>query len=148
MFGPTGHGFSTGEWGLTFLGLLIGSLVGALLHPLQERVYLRRVAQNDGKGVPEARMWMARGGAFLLPISLFWFGWTSYASVPWIVPVIASSFFGLGIYIVILSILNYVVDSYVCARSLSFPYFHNMLSPHYKHYPHRFFMRQASNKLL
>lgn len=58
-------------------------------------------------------MWMARGGAFLLPISLFWFGWTSYASVPWIVPVVASTFFGLGIYIVILSILNYVVDSYV-----------------------------------
>lgn len=61
-------------------------------------------------------MWMARGGAFLLPISLFWFGWTSYASVPWIVPVIASAFFGLGIYIVILSILNYVVDSYVRPR--------------------------------
>jgi hypothetical protein len=28
------------------------------------------------------------------------------------VPVIASSFFGAGLYIVILSILNYVVDSY------------------------------------
>ncbi|CAN8103430.1 unnamed protein product [Discula destructiva] len=112
VFGPTGHGFSTGQWGLTFLGLLMGSVVGALLHPLQERVYLRRVARSDGKGVPEARMWMARGGAFLLPISLFWFGWTSYTSVPWIVPVIASGFFGLGIYIVILSILNYVVDSY------------------------------------
>lgn len=27
-------------------------------------------------------------------------------------PIIASSFFGLGIYIVILAILNYVVDSY------------------------------------
>lgn len=147
VFGPTGHGFSTGEWGLTFLGLLIGSLVGALLHPLQERVYLRRVAQNDGKGVPEARMWMARGGAFLLPISLFWFGWTSYASVPWIVPVIASAFFGLGIYIVILSILNYVVDSYVCNRRFLLS-ISSHASSQYKHHPHKSPMRQASNKLL
>lgn len=30
----------------------------------------------------------------------------------WIVPIIASVFFGAGIYIVILGILNYVVDSY------------------------------------
>lgn len=37
---------------------------------------------------------------------------TSYPSVPWIVPIIASALFGMGIYIVILSILNYIVDSY------------------------------------
>jgi len=55
---------------------------------------------------------MARAGSVIIPISLFWFAWTSYPSVPWIVPIIASGFFGLGIYIVILSILNYIVDSY------------------------------------
>lgn len=82
------------------------------LYPLQERYYLRCVAKNDGKGVPEARMWMARGGAILLPISLFWFGRTSYKSVHWIVLIIASSLFDGGIYIAILSILNYVVDGY------------------------------------
>ncbi|KAG9521738.1 MFS general substrate transporter, partial [Aureobasidium melanogenum] len=106
------HGFSTGEVGLSFLGLALGSVVGVAIYPIQERYYLRKVARNDGKGVPEARIWLARFGAFLLPISLFWFAWTSYPSVPWIVPIIASGFFGLGIYIVILSILNYVVDSY------------------------------------
>ncbi|KAF2140952.1 uncharacterized protein K452DRAFT_229687 [Aplosporella prunicola CBS 121167] len=112
VFGPTGHGFNTGEWGLSFLGLAIGSLVAACFHPLQERYYLKRVAANDGHGVPEARMWLARIGTFLLPISLFWFAWTSYPSVHWIVPIIASSFFGAGIYIIILAILNYVVDAY------------------------------------
>lgn len=68
--------------------------------------------KNDGKGVPEARMWMARLGAIFIPVSLFWFAWTSYSSIHWIVPIIASSMFGAGIYIIILSILNYVVDSY------------------------------------
>ncbi|KAF4158046.1 hypothetical protein CNMCM6936_003680 [Aspergillus lentulus] len=113
VFGPgTGHGFNTGQQGLSFLGMAIGPIVAFCLYPLQERYYLRRVAANGGKGEPEARMWMARWGAVLIPISLFWFGWTSYRSVHWIVPIIASSFFGAGIYIVILSILNYVVDSY------------------------------------
>jgi hypothetical protein len=113
VFGaPKGHPFNTGQQGLAFLGMAIGPIIAFCLYPLQERYYLRRVAENQGKGVPEARMWMARGGAILIPISLFWFGWTSYRSVHWIVPIIASSFFGAGIYIVILSILNYVVDSY------------------------------------
>lgn len=112
VFGD-GHGFNTGEWGLSFLGIALGSVAGAILHPLlQERHYLRKVRENDGKGVPEARLWMALAGSIIIPISLFWFAWTSFSSVPWIVPIVASSFFGLGIYIVILSILNYVVDSY------------------------------------
>lgn len=80
VFGD-GHGFNTGEVGLSFLGLTIGPLIGACLHFLQERYYLKRVAQNDGKGVPEARMWMGLAGAIMLPVSLFWFAWTSYSSV-------------------------------------------------------------------
>ena len=113
VFGPgKGHGFNGGEQGLSFLGLCVGPIIAFLFYPLQERYYLRRVAENEGKGVPEARMWMARLGALFIPVSLFWFGWTSYPSVHWIVPIIASSMFGAGIYIIILSILNYVVDSY------------------------------------
>lgn len=109
---PKGHGFNVGAQGLSFLGMAIGPLIAFICYPLQERYYLRRVRENDGKGVPEARMWMARLGAIFIPVSLFWFGWTSYRSVHWIVPIIASSFFGAGLYIVILSILNYVVDAY------------------------------------
>ncbi|KAH8755703.1 major facilitator superfamily domain-containing protein [Diaporthe sp. PMI_573] len=112
VFGQGGHQFNTGEWGAAFVGLLFGSLVAAIFHPLQESYYLKQVARNDGKGVPEARMYLARFGTFLLPISLFWFGWTSFRSVHWIVPIIASTFFGAGIYIIILAVLNYVVDSY------------------------------------
>ncbi|KAK7525417.1 polyamine transporter [Phyllosticta citriasiana] len=118
VFGPTGHGFNSGQWGLAFLGIGIGSLLGAVMHPLQERYYLKRVRENEGKGCPEARMWMARFGTFLLPISLFWFAWTSYESVHWIVPIVGSVFFGMGIYIIILAVLNYVVDSYqTCSAS-------------------------------
>jgi len=79
VFGPEGHGFNTGEEGLSFLGLLAGTLIGAALNPLQDRYYLRRI-KEENKGVPEARMYLARWGTFLFPISLFWFAWTSYRS--------------------------------------------------------------------
>ncbi|KAL1646285.1 hypothetical protein SLS58_003241 [Diplodia intermedia] len=110
VFGA-GHAFNAGQWGSSFAGLAIGSLVAASLHlPLQERYYLRRA---DGAGCcPEARMHLARFGTFLLPLSLFWFAWTSFPSVHWAAPVVASAFFGAGIYVIILAILNYVVDSY------------------------------------
>lgn len=111
IFGSEGHGWNLGEQGLSFLGLLIGTLVGALINPIQDRYYLRRI-REEGKGVPEARMWMAMAGSFLFPISLFWFAWTSYASIPWIVPMIASGFFGLGFYIVLQALLSYLYDAY------------------------------------
>lgn len=66
------HGFNGGEVGLSFLGLCLGSIAGVAVYPLQERYYLRKVNENGGKGLPEARLWLARFGAFLLPISLFW----------------------------------------------------------------------------
>lgn len=71
VFGDN-HGFSVGQQGLAFTGIAVGVLVAAAFHPLQERYYLRKVAENGGKGVPEARMYQARFGAFLLPISFFW----------------------------------------------------------------------------
>ncbi|OJD29520.1 polyamine transporter [Diplodia corticola] len=113
VFG-TGHAFTTGQWGCSFAGLAIGSLLAASLHlPLQERHYLRRVAASGtGAGCPEARMHLARFGTFLLPASLFWFAWTSFPTVHWLAPVAASALFGAGIYVIILAILNYVVDSY------------------------------------
>ena len=51
--------------------MAIGPIIAFCMYPLQERYYLRRVAEIQGKVVPEARMWMARGGALLIPIGLF-----------------------------------------------------------------------------
>ena len=42
---------------------------------------------------------------------------TSYRPAYWLVPIVASAFFGAGIYIVILAILNYAVDIYGVYRA-------------------------------
>ncbi|KAK4496830.1 hypothetical protein PRZ48_012814 [Zasmidium cellare] len=70
VFGNNHH-FNIGESGLSFLGIVVGATIAACFHPLQERYHRRRVTENGGKGVPEARMWSARLGGFFLPISLF-----------------------------------------------------------------------------
>jgi DHA1 family multidrug resistance protein-like MFS transporter len=51
-------------------------------------------------------------GAFCIPICLFWFGWTSRPAVHWICPIIASSFFTIGAFLLFNSVLNYLGDAY------------------------------------
>ena len=61
----------------------------------------RNAGRYDGHGklilLPEDRMrenmWLA---ASLYPAALIWFGWTIEKGVHWVVPCIASFFFGLG----------------------------------------------------
>jgi len=51
-------------------------------------------------------------GAVAFPISLFWFAWTSYRSVHWIVPILASTLWGWSFYTLILMTYAYTEDSY------------------------------------
>lgn len=97
------HGFSLYQVGLTFCGLGVGMLAGVLTNPFWHKNLDRMIAkyeQETGqKGIippPEFRLPPAMAGAFLVPIGLFWFGWTTYPSVHWIVPIIGSAFFGMG----------------------------------------------------
>lgn len=61
---------------------------------------------------PEIRLWFAMVGAPLIPISLFWMGWTDNPSISIWSPIIASGFFGLGTICIFLSSYMYVIDSY------------------------------------
>lgn len=103
----TNHGFNLWQTGLTFLGLLVGLVIGALTNPLWFKNYLRLVAKHNaanlpkagekpGKPDPELRLPPTIVGSILVPIGLFWFGWTTYSSVHWVVPIIGSVFFMLG----------------------------------------------------
>ena len=110
------HGFNLGQNGLAFLGLFTGAiLVYVCFVPYAIRVLKPKLISGgmyslpilsdtvaDGvfaDFVPEDRLPIAMVGAVLLPISMFWFGWTSSASVHWIVPIIASTFFSAGTFL-------------------------------------------------
>ncbi|KAI9718792.1 MAG: hypothetical protein M1812_003966 [Candelaria pacifica] len=96
------HGFSLHQVGLTFLGLFVGMLAGISTDPLFHRYYEKLVRRREedggepGGAEPEYRLPPAIVGAVLVPIGLFCFGWTTYSSVHWIVPIIGSAVFGMG----------------------------------------------------
>ncbi|KAH9924166.1 MFS general substrate transporter [Fomitopsis serialis] len=106
------HGFNLGENGLAFMGLFIGAVVVYICFVPYTILYIKPRFRPGQVFTPEDRLPPAMLGAFFLPISLFWFGWTSASSIPWIVPIIGSSFFSIGTFLLFQSGLNYLQDCY------------------------------------
>ncbi|EIN09356.1 MFS general substrate transporter [Punctularia strigosozonata HHB-11173 SS5] len=107
------YGFNLGENGLAFMGLFLGAIIAfALLVPYVNRYVRPKFANGEENFPPEARLPPALVGAILLPLSLFWFGWTSRASIHWIVPIIATLFYSIGTFFVFQAGLNYLQDCY------------------------------------
>ena len=47
-----------------------------------------------------------------MPIGLFWFAWTNYPSINYMVSIAAGIPFGFGMVMVFLGIMNYLIDAY------------------------------------
>ncbi|KAL4869080.1 hypothetical protein BDV12DRAFT_196700 [Aspergillus spectabilis] len=74
------YSFNLGQIGLTFLGQLVGTIIGALFNPLWcwnlqrlVRNYQAETGDDSGEFLPEFRLPPAILGAPLLTIGLFWF---------------------------------------------------------------------------
>jgi MFS family permease len=106
------HGFDLQTIGLTFLGLFVGMVAGILSDPFWGNLRQKLIAKNKGKSEPEYRLPSGILGGILVPIGLFWFSWTTFASVHWIVPIIASGFFGTGTLLVFSAVFTFLVDAY------------------------------------
>jgi multidrug resistance protein len=109
------RGWGPGIGGLAFVGIGVGSTIGVALTPITNRNYLSQMKKHaNGKTIwPEARLPPTFIGAFLMPISLFWFAWTSYPTLPWISTILAGVPFGLAQILLFLSIMNYIADCYL-----------------------------------
>ena len=96
------YGFNLWQVGLSFCGILFGMLVAMATDPVWHKNHRRLVKNHEkatgnmGGSEPEFRLPPAIAGAPLTVIGLFWFAWTIYSSVHWIVPIIGSAFFGCG----------------------------------------------------
>jgi hypothetical protein len=90
------HGFNLWQVGFTFMGLFVGMVLAACTSPFWAKFRLKLIAKNGGVPQPEFRLPISICGSFFVSIGLFWFAWTTYPSVHWIVPIIGSAFFGAG----------------------------------------------------
>ncbi|KAF5020744.1 hypothetical protein F66182_7246 [Fusarium sp. NRRL 66182] len=113
----TNHAMNLWQVGLTFLGILVGLFSATASTPIWARVRTRLLAKQEKEtgqafSEPEYRLPPTIFGAIIIPIGLFWFGWTTYSSIHWIVPVIGSGVFGCGLLLVFTGIFTFLVDAY------------------------------------
>ncbi|KIW31614.1 uncharacterized protein PV07_03241 [Cladophialophora immunda] len=106
------RGWSEGVGGLPFLGVAVGMVAGIVFASWTNKWYTDEAAENGGVAPAEARLPPAMYGAVAIPIGLFWFAWTNYASIHWISPVMAGVPFGYGFTVIFLAVTNYLIDAY------------------------------------
>jgi multidrug resistance protein len=103
--------FSQGAVGLSFLGIGIGSLIGLVLFgAMSDRLVKKMSAKGEMK--PEYRLPPLIPGSFIIPIGLFWYGWSADKGIHWIMPIIGTLFVGLGLLATFMPIQTYLVDAY------------------------------------
>ncbi|KIW79596.1 hypothetical protein Z517_06208 [Fonsecaea pedrosoi CBS 271.37] len=106
------RGWSQGIGGLAFSGVAVGMVSGTAYAIWDNKRYARIEAEHGGEAPAEARLPPAAVGAIAIPLGMFWFAWTNYPSIHWIVCIIASAPFGFGMVNVFLACMNYLIDSY------------------------------------
>ncbi|KAF2169147.1 hypothetical protein M409DRAFT_52432 [Zasmidium cellare ATCC 36951] len=111
------YGISQGLTGICFVGIIVGLCCASAIVPL---IYswakrdLKKIEEQGGTRLPpEFRLWYSMlGGAFAVPISLFWMGWTAYPHISIWSPLLASVLFGYGILCIFITSYQYIIDSY------------------------------------
>lgn len=107
------HNFNDYQKGLSFLGLGIGVVIGVIIMKFwYARRYKNLTEKLGQKPAPETRLSPAKLGAFLCPISLFIFAFTSYRNVHWIGPIIGSIPFGTGFLLIYCSVFTFITDNW------------------------------------
>ncbi|KAI4928311.1 uncharacterized protein J4E92_005795 [Alternaria infectoria] len=109
------YGFGTFQTGLIQLAITVGALIGTLINPLQDWMYLRTASKNQerpGKPIPEGRLYTSIPGSLLFTVGLFMYGWTCRPEIHWIVPAIGICIVGVGIYSIYMGVVNYLTDAY------------------------------------
>ncbi|KAG8157541.1 hypothetical protein KVR01_012583 [Diaporthe batatas] len=107
------YGFNTGLVGLVYLGLGVGTLLGWIVITLySDKSVIKLAKANNGEFEPEMRLAMSIGFSWLLPITFFWYGWTTHFKVHWICPILSLIPYGTGIMGLFLPITTYLVDCY------------------------------------
>ncbi|KAI5808427.1 major facilitator superfamily domain-containing protein [Pyronema omphalodes] len=88
----------TATVGLSYLGIGCGSLFGLMiLGIVSDRILVSLTQRHGGTTKPEYRLPPMSWGSPLIPIGLFWYGWTAEKGVHWIVPIIGTGLVGVGL---------------------------------------------------
>jgi len=105
------YGFGSGAAGLAYLGLGVGFLVG-LFGTGSTSDYIAKKRAAGAAIKPEHRLPPLIFGVILVPLGLFWYGWTAEYKVHWMAPIAGTSLIGLGVLFVFMPIQAYLIDAF------------------------------------
>lgn len=109
------YGFNLNQQGLSFVGFIVGAMVASLPAVILVQCLHQHQAPADPEAknlltppAPEHRLYAAMLGSLLLPVGLFWYGWTMRPDIHWSCPMVAQGVAILG-----------AVDIYIAANLCS-----------------------------
>ncbi|KAI5292681.1 hypothetical protein KEM52_006144 [Ascosphaera acerosa] len=104
------YGFNKWQCGLVFTTICVGTVVALIVSIYLERVLRKQWPERASSA--EGRLVWACFGSLFLPAGLFWFGWTSQPTVPFMIPILGIFLSTMGIFSIYLSCFNFLTDAY------------------------------------
>jgi Major Facilitator Superfamily len=99
------YGISRGNVGLTYLGIGVGNFSGLIAFGSVSDSLMKKMK-------PEYRLPPLIPCGLLIPIGLFWYGWSTEYRVHWIVPITGTVFLGIGMVMIFMPVGTYPVDAF------------------------------------
>ncbi|KAI9727320.1 MAG: hypothetical protein M1828_006939 [Chrysothrix sp. TS-e1954] len=114
IFSQPPYNMTNTQIGLLYLGPGAGFLLAVwFLVPQIDTTYNKLAQRNkDGVAKPEYRLPIANIGSVLIPVTIFWFGWTVDKKLHWAIPISSTVLFGLGQVCVFNTVQNYYIDAF------------------------------------
>lgn len=106
------YSFNSGEAGLAYLGLGIGSLIGQMsldVYWTRRKRHLSAVSQQHR---PEDQLPPLIVAGFFLGAGLCWYGWAAQYHIHWVVPILGTGMCGIGIMYFFVAVQTYLVEAY------------------------------------
>lgn len=101
------YNISTGNVGLTYLGLGVGFLVGVFGSALfSDKILLSLSAKGDGEKKPEYRLPLMVWSSLLTPIGLFLYSWTAEFNLHFMIPITCSTLIGAGLLLIMVRLCS------------------------------------------
>lgn len=112
----TSFDFAEYQAGLVQASIVIGEILGFIACLFQNAWYARVRRANPYESeadISEVRLYFSIPASFIgLAGGLFWYGWTSYPWLPWILPAIGLTMTSFGVTVVMQAIMMYITDAY------------------------------------
>lgn len=107
------YNFSSGAVGLTYLGPLVGAIIGGIYSgPITDRLALYLAKRNKGVKEPEQRLWGLLFYVFVTPFGIFLWGIGAAHGIKWPALAVAAALMGIANVVGGSFSLAYIVDCY------------------------------------